>query len=98
MGYRIQYNPEQNKKYPIRLASAVRQRWLVGTAIIAVLLLGLAGLNDGKALKAWLLPGDPQVTEAALATMVEDIRAGEALGDAVTAFCLEIMENAQIGQ
>lgn len=98
MAYRIQYNPEQNKKYPIMLASAVRKRWLVGAAITAVLLLGLAVQNEGEFLKSWLLPGDPEVTEAAFSAMVEDIRAGESLGDAVTAFCLEIMDHAQIKQ
>ncbi len=96
MGYRIQYNPEHKKKYPIKLASAVRRRWLVGIAIAVVLFMGIAGLSGGELLKSWLLPGAPEVTEAALFTMVEDIRAGESLGNAVTAFCLEIMDHARI--
>lgn len=98
MGYRIQYNPEENKKYPSKLTSDVRQRWLIGIAIAVMLTLGLAGLNKGQTLKTWLLPGDPEVTEAALSSMVENIRSGESVEDAVTAFCLEIMENAQMGQ
>ncbi|MBQ7340855.1 MAG: hypothetical protein IJW41_01635 [Oscillospiraceae bacterium] len=43
----------------------------------------------------WLLPGDPDKTQAALATLTEDIRAGESLGQAITAFCQEIVDNAQ---
>lgn len=96
MGYRIQYNPEHKKKYPIKLAFEVRRRWLVGIAIAIVLFMGIAGINKGEVLKSWLLPGDPKATEAALFTMIEDIRAGESLGNAVTAFCLEIMDHARI--
>lgn len=96
MGYRIQYNPEENKRYPTKLIAAVRQHWQRGIVIIVVLALGLAGLYNGQIIKTWLLPGDPEVTESAVASMVETIRAGEPVRDAVTAFCLEIMKNAQM--
>jgi hypothetical protein len=43
----------------------------------------------------YLLPGDPEVTAAALEQMVDDLRAGHGLGAAVTAFCREIVENAK---
>lgn len=44
-------------------------------------------------LRQVLLPGEETLTEAAFQDMMGDIRAGETLGDALTAFCREIVEN-----
>ena len=38
-----------------------------------------------------LLPGDEDITAAALEGMVSDLRSGEPLGDAVETFCKEIL-------
>jgi hypothetical protein len=38
-----------------------------------------------------LLPGDEQVTSAALEGMVSDLRSGEPIGEAVETFCREIL-------
>lgn len=96
MGYRIQYDPEQNKKYPSKVR-AIKQKYLLLTAVmIAGFVLGVLGIKNSNALKRMLLPGDPQVTESAFNAMVTDIRAGESVGDAVTAFCLEIMKHGKI--
>lgn len=46
--------------------------------------------------KEWLLPGDARVTEVALNTLVEDLKDGDSLDDAITAFCQEILKNADI--
>ena len=94
MGYRIQYDPEKNKMFPIKRNAAAR-RWLAGVAAASILLFGVIEWRQGTFLKHLLLPGDPGVTEAALSAMVEDIRAGESVGDALTTFCLEILANAE---
>ena len=43
----------------------------------------------------FLLPGDPAVTAAALENMVDNIKDGNSIAEAVTAFCREIVENAE---
>ena len=85
MGYRIAYSTETSHKFPERIRKKRPLLW----AVAAALLIGL--LAGGWKL---LLPGDPEVTRAALAGLAEDIREGQSLGQAVTAFCQEIVDNA----
>ena len=86
MGYRIAYSTETSHKFPARTNRKKPMLW----ALTGALLVGL--LAGGWKL---LLPGDPETTHAALTHLVEDIRAGESMGQAVTAFCQEIVENAK---
>ena len=94
MAYSIQYDPEYNSRFPIKPFNKVWTKLASYLLIVSVLILCLFGYAR-ETVKSWLLPGDPTVTEDALISMVEDIRAGEPIGDAITAFCLEILENAQ---
>lgn len=98
MGYRIEYNPELNSKYPRKVHTGKGKILLLSAAMLSGIILGFIGINNSTALKNWLLPGNPQVTEAAFSAMIADIRAGEQVGDAITAFCLEIMENAKMAK
>lgn len=96
MGYRIQYgqtmkkivvpehncNRKQTVAFPIFIVSAV---------LVTVLLLGKV-----EAVRNFLIPGNADVTEAALAALVNDLRGGEPIGDAITAFCTEIIDNANV--
>ena len=83
MGYSIQYSPQTNHKFPVKTKKKVSVPWLLTGAALLALLLG-----------GWklLLPGDPDTTRAALSQLAEDVRAGEPVGDAVTAFCREIID------
>lgn len=98
MGYRIQYDPKMNRKFQARASHTTRKGWSAAIILILafVLVVGFVGMDGGSKLKSWLLPGDAEVTEAALSEMMDNIRAGESFSDAVTAFCMEIIENAQI--
>lgn len=89
MAYRIVYGPEPKPK---REGS---KRW-IALLCVAVLLIGLFLTGADESVKRWLLPGDPEETAAALDNLVQGIREGENLGEAVGAFCREIVENAQI--
>ena len=94
MGYRIDYGLQ--KKIPI---SQRRKRGgtgiLIGIgAVLAVMALRLTGF--GEVLWHWILPGDPEVTQTALTAMIEDIRNGSELSDAITAFCREILNGARL--
>lgn len=84
MGYSIQYSPQTNHKFPVKTKKKVSVPWLLtGVALLALLLGG------------WklLLPGDPTVTANALSHLVEDVRSGDSVGEAVTAFCREIIDS-----
>jgi hypothetical protein len=41
-----------------------------------------------------LLPGDPEITEAALGQLIGDIQNGERFSEAITTFCREIIDSA----
>ncbi len=88
MGYKITYPPVGNRRYPMHKPMPV---WLLPAGIIGIGLLAIT-IYNGSA--NWLLPGDPEVTEAALHEMIERLTQGEAFGEAVTAFCKEIIAGA----
>lgn len=83
MGYRIVYGEQRKRTLPIR-------RFFLGAicVLIAALLIWPAGRN---ALQQIFLPGDADVTASALRNLTEDLHDGVAIGDAVTAFCQEII-------
>lgn len=87
MGYRIVYGAdpfeEGTKKSHLRSLTA-------GFALAFVILVRLFYPHGADLLRAQLLPGD----DAALAQLTADLRAGEPVGEAVTAFCRTIMEEA----
>ena len=45
-------------------------------------------------LKKVLLPGNPEVTEKALFSLIENIKDGQPFNESVTAFCRVIIDNA----
>lgn len=91
MSYRVEYNPEKNKIYPITATKKTKWLHIVLTTMVALFILQKLDINQkGKYL---LLPGDPEITSSAFSAMVENIRGGDRIGDAVTAFCLEIIQN-----
>lgn len=96
MSYRITYPSfgEEKKQPP------AKRGWtgVVSAALVAALVFGaIAVKNRGLTwVQAYLLPGDPAVTAAALDGMVEDLRSGESITEAVKAFCQEIIAHADI--
>lgn len=84
MGYKIAYSPQTTHKYPLKKEKKIPVKWIVTGALLIGLLAG-----------GWklLLPGDPEITQAALGHLAEDIRSGESLSQAITAFCQEIIDN-----
>lgn len=80
-------------------APSVRKRSYKTVLVGAVVMLLVAGAMAVKS--AWLpwvqevlLPGDPAVTAAALQGMMEDLKEGQGIVNAVTAFCREILAHA----
>lgn len=92
MSYRIVYGPDRQKPKQ-RIDFRRHIPMFVGImALCLAVLLHFTGAAAG--FKQFLLPGDAAVTEAALEAMIAEIQSGESFTDAVTAFCVEIVENA----
>lgn len=94
MSYSIHYSPENNKKFPVRQkAYAVKQKAMITVAavIFALFLLCFDGVR--QSIKNFLLPGDPQITEAGIIGFVDDVRSGTGVADAFTTFCEYIIQN-----
>lgn len=96
MGYRIVYGnePVRWKERKVRLG-----RVAAYTAVCLVLFATLTSKywpEGTEVLQEVLLPGDAAVTRQALVNMADNLRAGEAIGDAVVVFCREIMDSAQL--
>ena len=96
MGYSIQYDRGKSWKYPMRPSKNVKTHRIIPIVLVLVFLAGFISMGGLDVLKDWILPGDADVTEAALSGLINDIRAGESVKDAVTVFCLGILENAQV--
>ena len=91
MSYRIVYGPDvpavrENRINPLRL-----QLWTAVFAVAFVLLVRQVWPEGRTVLQRILLPGEPGITEAALIGMVEGLQAGEGVGEALTAFCRQII-------
>lgn len=91
MGYKVSYGPKihEKKRKPAPLPIAV--------ACVLVLALGARVLLPEAASRAkqLLLPGDAG-TRQAFEQMLENVRAGESLEEALTVFCQEIIDNAEL--
>lgn len=92
MGYRIQYDGGYSKE---ELAAPKKRRptALVG-AIIVILIVVYALYAHADTLQKMLLPGDPAITEEAVTAFSENVKGGVPVGEAFTAFCIEILEGA----
>lgn len=95
MGYVIRYGTEE----PVTKAPKIYgTRLSVMTAGFFLMFLMLAKLfwpAGSDKVREFLLPGDAEATGRAVTVLVEDLRAGEPVGDAVKAFCGEILTHAE---
>lgn len=91
MAYRVVYGEE--KKRQARLWGGRRGFRIMTALVLLLFVLGArVWWSEGaEVLKKVLLPGQ---TELALQTLVENVSGGASLGEAVTAFCREIVADA----
>ena len=95
MGYRIRYGQTAVKEViaqtQLQKEKKLSLKWIaVVCVMIAITILGKTGCLD------FLIPGDKEVTRQAFSSMVENVREGENVKTAITAFCMEILNNAEI--
>ena len=94
MAYTIQYGLPARTEAVWAAGNRKRKRWIFTVLCIIGVLSGI--LFGPEDLQNYLIPGDPNVTRLAFAQLTEDIRQGDKIGEALTAFCREIIENAEV--
>ncbi len=98
MGYSIKYGNELIKT-PYCSRMSQKSKLLVSVLLTICIVLVFLSLSVGsKTLKEYILPGNADITESALNALISDLKDGEPLGSAVSAFCQEIYENANFPQ
>ena len=91
MSYRIEYGPAIPQQY-IKRRNPVRLQVMTAACLLLFSLLVRQFFPAGvQELRRVLLPDVPTITQEALDTMMDDLRDGESLGDAFTAFCTYVI-------
>lgn len=91
MSYKISYgSTKENKGFSFRLRKPI----LAAVAVLIAIGIRIVYPNETKQITQALFPLTGASSQAALEVFSESIRAGESLGDAVTAFCQEIINEA----
>lgn len=91
MGYRIEYDGRAGK-YEIRSRSPWRFPLLLSCAVGLFLLATFPFWEEGaEYIREALVPGENEVTTAALKNLTARLRQGDSLRDAVTAFCQDVI-------
>ena len=91
MSYRIAYGRKMHfMKTSIRHKRVRMHRVALAIFVCAALVCVLCSTQ----VRRLLLPGDKQITEAALGQLADDLRNGEPVYDSVVVFCREILEHA----
>lgn len=87
MGYRIVYGgePPTGRKSRLRL-------WTAVCLLVFVTAVRLAWPEGTEQLRQVLVPGEE--TAAAFSEMVENVGAGQGMGEALTAFCRTVVESS----
>lgn len=98
MGYHIQYGKTIVRTAILSPSIDKKKRPIWILILLVITVLGYTIQSNRDILRDYILPGDPEITAAAFGSLVDGIRQGENFGDAVTAFCLEIIENANISE
>ena len=92
MGYYLEYSPELKKRYPQKVKQT---REPVRTVAIVLLAAVAAYVSVRGGLIRYILPGDYEVTTAALSQLIEQVVSGEPISQSVVTFCEEIIINGK---
>lgn len=90
MAYQIHYGPVKHRVGPKNGGRAV--------VVLVFLLALLVGFTYRREIREILIPGDSEVTAAALDNAVRNLREGDTFSDVFACFCQEIMDGAEIPQ
>lgn len=93
MSYTVEYNPELRKSYPMKSKKNGKIPLKPVVAALGIIV-SLYVLNTLGVLRL-LLPGDPAVTTGAFSSMVEDVRDGQRVSDAIFSFFQYVIKGGQ---
>ena len=89
MSYSVEYNPESRDSYPIKFR---KQRKLpINVILISMGILGLLYTLNSVGIMRYIIPGDPVVTTGAFTNMVEQVRNGHTVSDAIFNFFKDVI-------
>jgi len=92
LGYVIAYDMKE-KKYEIRRNRSCRFSFLLTAAFCLFVVGTLYFWPEGREiLISMVIPGEDSVTIAAFRNMTGNLRAGAAVGDAIAAFCADVIQ------
>lgn len=91
MGYQVQYG-KVRKMRSVQERGVVSPSTIIRCFIALFAVLGICwGAWNHEVLRDYLIPGDADITSAAVKHLTESLEDGVPLPDAVTAFCKEIV-------
>lgn len=92
MAYKIQYDAPVINKYVV----TKKKQWYKHGRLLIVLIAVLICISIvRKPVRSVLFPGDSDVTRDAAKKMLQSLQEGEGFYEAISAFCLEVIENGQ---
>lgn len=91
MGYTVRYGPAIKVR---RERKRFRLPAMALALILSILCLRHAWPNESQRLRQALFPWARESVRAAFAVFREDLEAGQSISAAITAFCLEILDEA----
>ena len=93
MSYCVEYNPESKKRYP---SVKTKQNKLKIKMMLLLLFFSVVVYTAVRCdLVYYLIPGQPDVTVAAVSGLVDQIKAGEPMGEAVQCFMETVIQNGE---
>ena len=89
MSYTVEYNPELRNSYPMEYRKQ-RKLPIKAMAVALGVFVTLYALNAAGVLR-YIIPGDPAVTAGAFSSMVEQVRSGQTVREAIFTFIKDII-------
>lgn len=92
MSYSVEYSPELNKKYPMKRKQHFNQKKWVMIAVICFIVTWA-----GKTVISHCVIGEHvERQKERIGTMLTQIREGTAVSDALTTYCLGVLQDAEV--
>lgn len=96
VSYRIVYGPMPKGEYQAKKRNTLRIRFLTALFLLLFAFLVKYTWTEGtKTLQSLMIPGDGCVTQAAFEELTTNLMDGQPIGEAVTAFCRQVIDGAE---
>ena len=96
MAYTIQYGAPAKVEAAWIKGQKRRSKRYIAFGLVIALILGIFLLGSREPVQTFLIPGDPEITKAAVMQFTQNIQQGDNFKEAITTFCREIIESAEI--